>query len=687
MQMFFDLVSRNSKRNRKENSLFFSSLLIAIIAFYLILSLGNQNVMKFLVSMESDAVNHLLSMTPLLYGVTLIILFFLVYFASKFQLEMRKHELGMYLMMGMRRYKLFFLLLAEDIRSSISALVIALPIGIVLSELISLITSRLVGLGIIGHSFSLSVSALFWTTIGFFIIKSFAFLILSGNIAHQEIGSLLMPTAAGTKKQLPRLVYVVAFVLGVVLLCIAYALAINGLSWNNFEIMAITLSSGLMGTILIFFGLRSFLGLVAMKFGKNHILHTFIFRQLEEEVIQKSNTMAISSLLILAALCCFGCGVAIAIHYSGTEQHTIDYTFDSESNVVDVEDTLEGHNLTGIFDTIFDMKVGYIKTENDDYDNVYSIESVTDAIKELPASEDKEILLNNLGYMDAPYLISLSGYNKLLALAGLEEIELENQETAVYMDIDFSPENFQKILNEIIKTRPEVNVNGETYHLTGIIQNTNLVVDRAITLSFALIVPDAEFETLTGGIYTTYKNAVLSKSQINGKSLLNVVSDTNILLDETGLYYESYLQNIGRQLFYVVAASYITIYLAIVFLIIANTIIGIQFLTQQQRTKNRYQTLIRIGASYSSICYAGRKQINWYFGIPVGIAAVSSLFGIRALFCGLLSSRTETDIQTMMWISAAMIMLLFVVEYLYLIFVKKNSNKFLLSLMTLERKE
>ena len=42
----------------------------------------------------------------------------------------------------------------------------------------------------------------------------------------------------------------------------------------------------------------------------------------------------------------------------------------------------------------------------------------------------------------------------------------------------------------------------------------------------------------------------------------------------------------------------------IVFLIIANTVIGIQFLTQQQRTKRRYQTLIRIGASYKSLCYS-----------------------------------------------------------------------------------
>jgi putative ABC transport system permease protein len=685
--MFFDLVSRNSKRNRKENSLYFSSLLIAIIAFYLILSLSNQDVMRFLVTMESDAVNRLLSMIPLFYGATLFILFFLVYFASKYQLETRKHEFGMYLMLGMRRYKLFLLLFAEDIRNSITALLIGLPIGIAASELISLVTARLVGLGIVAHTFSLSFNAIIWTVFGFLFIKFVAILILSGQIAHQDIGALLTPAPAGSKKQLPSICYVFSLIIGIVLMCVAYILAIRGMSWSSIRIMAITFICGLAGTLLIFFGLRSFMGIMATKFQNNHRLHTFTFRQLQEEVIQKSNTMAISSLLILAALCCFGCGVAIAIHYSGTEQHTIDYTFDSDANSTDIQTLLNENDLNGLFDTIFEMKVGYIKTEHDNRQNIYSMDSVMNAINELPDSNDKEILLNNLGYADYPHLISISGYNKLLSLAGSPEIELEENEAVIYMDSEFTITSRTAILNRIISTEPVVQINEENFHLTGSIQNTKLVVDRSITLSFALIVSDDVFEQLTQGDYTIYHNAVLSKTQTDGKSLLTAVSDTNVLLNEAGIYYESYLQNIGRQMFYVVAASYITIYLAIVFLIIANTITGIQFLTQQQRTKGRYQTLIRIGASYHSICYSAKKQINWYFGIPVLIAAISSMFGIRALFSGLLSSYTDADLKSMMGISCAMILLLCVVEYAYIMVVKKSSNKYLLSLMTLEREE
>ena len=44
--MFFKLVSRNSKRSRRENGLFHASLLVVVIAFYVILALPKQAVWR-----------------------------------------------------------------------------------------------------------------------------------------------------------------------------------------------------------------------------------------------------------------------------------------------------------------------------------------------------------------------------------------------------------------------------------------------------------------------------------------------------------------------------------------------------------------------------------------------------------------------------------------------------------------
>jgi len=75
------------------------------------------------------------------------------------------------------------------------------------------------------------------------------------------------------------------------------------------------------------------------------------------------------------------------------------------------------------------------------------------------------------------------------------------------------------------------------------------VTDSSITLSFALIVPDADFERFTENDYDIYLNAVLNPEQVAGKSLLNAISETNEKLDAAGLLYESYLQNMDVNCF------------------------------------------------------------------------------------------------------------------------------------------
>lgn len=687
--MFFKLISRNSKRNRKENGLFFSSLLVSIIAFYIILAMPNQDVMIFLAQMESDAVDRLLTMIPAFFGMTLFILFFLIYYASKLQLERRRHELGIYLMMGMRRIKLFVMLLAEDFRNSVVSLLIGLPIAVLLSELISLITARLVGLGIVGHQISFFPEAVLWTAAGFLLIKFAAFLILSVKISRQEIGSLLVDTPDGAKKQFPAIIYAFSLLVGILCLTAAYAMAIHGKAWSGLMMMGLTILLGVFGTIALFWGLRFLISFVVKSGKKDRQLHVFNFRQIQETVVHRSGTLAICSLLILAALCCFGAGVGISHFYGESEQHVLDYTFEEIEDGNDtaaIRQTLSDHQLDTQFSDLFDMKVGHIRT-TEDLNNAFQMETVISALRELESSMDRDVLLNNLQYDTYPYLIQLSSYNQLLTIAGLPNLILDADEAAVYMDNEFTTNERTRLLNSILEARPETHLDGKTLYLKGKLQTTKLVTDRSITLSFALILPDEVFEYYTQGEYNIYLNGVLEKSETQNASLMSAISDMNKKLDEAGLYYESYLQNMGRQLFYMVAASYITIYLAIIFLIIANTIIGVQFLITQQKSSRRYRTLVHLGAAYSTLCKSSRKQINWYFGLPVVVAALSSLIGVRALLTGILPSRAKTDLPEMMIISAAMILLLCMVEYVYIAAVKRTSDHYLLTLMVPEREE
>lgn len=684
--MFSELVKRNSRRSRRENGLFFASLLIAIIAFYIILSLSHQDVMVFLQRMESNAVNRLLTLVPVLYGLTLFILFFLVYYANRFQLARRRHEFGVYLMLGMQRRKLFGMLLAEDLRSSLIALAIGLPAAVLISEVISLVTARLVGLGIVGHQFTLSLSAIGWTAVGFLAIKLLASLILSGKIVREEIGALLTETPEGTKRQRPVAVYAAALVLGIALLAAAYTLAIRGLAWSSLRYMAGTLALGVAGTLLLFYGLRVIIDRLARRGDRAGKLRVFNFRQVEETVIHRSGTLAISSLLILAALCCFGAGVATA-RSSRAETHTLDYTFPTNSQSADeVRQTLAARGLDGAFSDLFEMRIGRVRTSTD-YQNTVKFPALQRTVDAMPVSDERQQLQYLLEAVGYPHLIALSGYNRLLAAAGLPELSLADDEAAVYCDSEVSTASHTSLLDRLIAEGSSITIDGAPFTLRGQVQSVSVVTDRSITMSFALIVPDAAFDHYTQGDYDIYLDAVLAPSVTEGKSLMRAIADMNGQLDPLGLEYESYLQNLGRELFYIVAASYLTIYLAIIFLVVANTVIGVQFLMGQQKAARRYRTLVRLGAEHDTLCRAAKTQINWYFGLPVGVAAVSSAFGVRALFTGMLTAQAQRGMTDLMITAGAMILLLCVVEWIYMAAVKRSSSKYLLTLMAPEREE
>ncbi|MEI3340525.1 MAG: hypothetical protein V8R80_11790 [Eubacterium sp.] len=156
---------------------------------------------------------------------------------------------------------------------------------------------------------------------------------------------------------------------------------------------------------------------------------------------------------------------------------------------------------------------------------------------------------------------------------------------------------------------------------------------------------------------------------------------------ETGLEYESYLQNLGRQIFYVVAGSYTTLYLAIIFLIIANTVLSVQFLMQQQRSGRRYRILSNLGATYEMLCHSARRQIRWYFALPVGVAVLSSFFGVKALLTGMLPSNLQEKMFTIFAIAVTVVLVLCVVECIYLLAVMRVSDRHIHELMQVRREE
>ncbi|WP_207652154.1 FtsX-like permease family protein [Clostridium oryzae] len=129
-----------------------------------------------------------------------------------------------------------------------------------------------------------------------------------------------------------------------------------------------------------------------------------------------------------------------------------------------------------------------------------------------------------------------------------------------------------------------------------------------------------------------------------------------------GFVYESYLNNFGRHLFYVIEGSYTSLYMGFMFLIISCALLSLQFLTQMQATKERYLTLSMLGANHEQMKKSINKQVLWYFLLPLLLACISSLVGLFAVQKHLHSSQAAiAQSYPLMFIMADSVILVLVV--------------------------
>ena len=87
-----------------------------------------------------------------------------------------------------------------------------------------------------------------------------------------------------------------------------------------------------------------------------------------------------------------------------------------------------------------------------------------------------------------------------------------------------------------------------------------------------------------------------SEDRVEADGLMASIMEVNDILRPSGLVFESYLNNFGRQLFYIVSSSYTTLYMGFMLLIIACALLALQIFDTNAGNKRRYLTLSLLGA-------------------------------------------------------------------------------------------
>ncbi len=677
--MFFKQVRRNAAGHRKNNGLLFGSLVIAIVAFYTLLSLDSQDVMRFLETMESDAISRLMMLIPFIYIMSLFFVFFLVYFAYRYQMENRRKELGLYLMLGMKKSRLFALLMSETFLNSLVSVVIGLPIALLLTEGISLATAKLVGLGIIGHKISFSAMALVGTVAGFILVQMAAELLLCSEFIRREPMELLRYDAEEKQMAVSAKKAWRSFIIGIFLLLAAYAAGVFLLKSFNMIAVGLIFILGSVGTFKLYKGMGVFIGRrIAKKSPDQSGLFTFTGRQIQENVLHEHRALAVSSLLLLMAMACVSFGIGTAAGRGSSQVRSVDISIQGEEE--QVRRVLESDEVKSMISAWYPMDISSMGQEH-----ICSTAGLIEALNRQPASGLRDNMIENMdGRLE--HVLSESSFNQLLTSMGREPIHLEGNQMAVYAS-DRDSREFSDILNGALKSGAYVELDGVHYDLLPQLYQDNVVADRQITLYIAYVVPDAVYaKTASHPDQPFCWNVVLEPGVVKDMGLMQALLAVQDKLSGSGLVFETFLSGIGRNLFYTVAASYITIYLGILFMIIANTVIGLKYLMQQRVSRKRYTTLLMLGAGKRALCGSARKQIRLFFGMVLGVSAVSSVFAIGSMFTSFLKLPSETSSVMVFLLAGVAFLLLVVIEFIYITIVMRASRKEIQALRVADRR-
>ena len=229
--MLCKLSLKNIKKSIKDYAIYFFTLILGVAIFYVFNAIDSQTVMMDVTSSTREIIKL---MTNMLSGVSVFVSFilgFLIIYASRFLIKRRNKEFGIYLTLGMSKRKIASVLFFETLFIGIISLFVGLCVGIVLSQLMSLLVANMFEANLTKFTFTFSSSACIKTLIYFGIMYFLVMIFNTVNVNRCKLIDLLHGSKKSEKVRLKNpLICTIIFIASSTVLGYAYYLVTGGIA-------------------------------------------------------------------------------------------------------------------------------------------------------------------------------------------------------------------------------------------------------------------------------------------------------------------------------------------------------------------------------------------------------------------------------------------------------------------------
>ena len=649
--MLFKLSFKNMKKSFKDYAIYFLTLVLGVAIFYMFNSLDSQQAMLQVSQSTRDLIQLMISLLGMVSVFIAIILGFLIVYANNFLINRRKREFGIYMTLGMGRRQISKIILIETMLIGIISLIIGIVIGVFASQFMSVLVAKLFEANMEEFTFVFSIDGCIKTCIYFAVMFIAVMIFNTITISRYKLINLLTAVRKNEKVKIKNpVISIMIFLISSVLLGCAYYLVTGGVSkLNTGEKMLVPILMGIVGTIGIFWSLSGFLLRVIQSRKKIYLNGTnmFVLRQLNNKINTTVISMSVICIMLFMTISVLSGSLSI--------QTALDSELE-EMTPVDVN-LYKTANLPESYVNSYTGKtVYYTKEQREDStksisytleNNGYDMDNLKD-VTEIPIYaipewtmgyslgnyiETAKMQYSMLSYDMPETVIKVSDYNKIANLYREEQYELNDNEYIVLCNF----KNMVDLRNEALKENSDIEIDGKVYHAKYNECKPGFVfMSSSNTNAGIILVPDS-FNLKEEWKEQQFLVANYNAETEEEKQELNKIfaeEDNNVLfknLSEKGINID------GMTKISLIEASkglatiiiFIAIYLGIIFLIASSAILALKQLTESSDNKQRYSILRKIGCDEKMINQALFRQIFIFFMMPLALAIIHSIFGIK----------------------------------------------------------
>lgn len=404
---------------------------------------------------------------------------------------------------------------------------------------------------------------------------------------------------------------------------------------------------GIVSTILIFWSLSGFIIQIVQKMKNTYLKGTnmFVLRQINNKI----NTMVVSMSVICLMLFMTISILSSSLALRNTMQRELIEMTPVDLNLYKTANLQESYMKYGVerkttVEQREDSKIPIVETlKNNGLDM-----SILKDIVEIPIYATNDLTWKDffgdkyekikkrfpgLRFDNAEEVVKISDYNKIALIYGIKQYELNDNE--YIMLCDFTSQ--EEIRNEVLANgNHTLKIAGKEYNSKyneckeGFIvmstnhANTGIILvpdncpltDNMKEMNFLAANYNASTEEEKEKIETIFTS--------NDSEFIQNLTNKGIEID--GL---TKIKIMESSVGVATIVTFIAIYLGVIFLIASSAILALKQLTDSSDNKQRYTILRKIGCDEKMINKALFRQIGIFFGVPLVLAIIHSIFGIQ----------------------------------------------------------